>query len=248
MAPIQHRPEPAITTGHVDVQHQSKHNEWDDGKRTLLASDEGGPIMSQSAAPLSQEEAKLNRRLRRWSAVLLPALFVTYGSTMVGETTSERMFVTSENMATDARIVHQMSSVQQTVYRVAPEAVTLSVTPLRAGVVHAAGATATSTMPLTGTGSVASVEELSDREKADSFLERRKQELMALFQQHQGASALAAERQQWFVYAKSVVLLGLGMAFWGVLFRSMSMLHAATAVGIAGLLLTMNGYWLIVQF
>ncbi len=93
-----------------------------------------------------------------------------------------------------------------------------------------------------------SAAELSDREKADQFLERRKQELVSLSQQHQGASAVAAERQQWFSYAQSIILLGLGMAFWGVLYRSMNMLHASTAAGLVGLLLTANAYWLFVQF
>ncbi len=88
----------------------------------------------------------------------------------------------------------------------------------------------------------------TDRAQADSFLERRKEELLAMFKRHQGASAVAAERKQWFVYAKSIVLLGLGMAFWGVLFRSMRMLHGSTAAGLIGLLLTANGYWLFMHF
>lgn len=165
-----------------------------------------------------------------------------------------------------------MASVQQTVYRIAPESVKLSVDKLESGVAQpalsnsAAGTAGTANaviaaMPVTastaasttvsaesGAASPADTALLSDRKKADNFLERRKQELMGMFQSHQGASAIAAEQQQWFVYAKSIVLLGLGMTFWGVLFRSMRMLHGSTAVGVLGLLLTANGYWLFFRF
>ncbi len=254
----------------------------EDDSRMLLASDEGGPILNQNPTNTPAEQSRLNRQLRVWSGVLLPALFLTYGTTMVGEANAERSFITSENMATDARVVHQMASVQQTVYRVVPDSVTLAAQSLLAPISMAAttaipaasaaaaipaasaavatpgsapGAT-TSTTPAsanTSTSTTASApadgeaELPSDREQADRFLERRKQELMSLFQRHQGASAVAAERQQWFVYAKSIVLLGLGMTFWGVLFRSMRMLHGSTAAGLVGLLLTLNGYWLFMH-
>ncbi len=248
-------PMPALIVGNTAT--LTAPNTWDDGKRTLLASDEGGPIMSESQgkAPASSEEANLNKRLRYSSAVLLPALFLTYGVTMVGESVTQHGFVVNENIATDARIVHQMASVQQTVYRIAPESVILTVEKLQQGVVQAAGAVGsagTVAVASTGTASSGSTsggddKELSDRAKADNFLEQRKQELMAVAQSHQGASAVAAERQQWFIYAKSIVLLGLGMAFWGVLFRSMRMLHVSTAIGVLSLLLTANGYWLFLQ-
>lgn len=278
----------------------------DDVSGMLLASDEGGPILNDNPTTASAEQAQQNRKLRQWSAVLLPALFVTYGTTMVGETSAERTFITSENMATDARVVHQMASVQQTVYRIAPDAVSLapsSVLPSMtsgaasgaasgvagsAGAAGAAGAAggagtaagaAATTTAATGAGSAAGTAAAaataggataitaashvsggpaavgdgeaaipSDRAQADSFLERRKEELQAMFKRHQSASAVAAERKQWFVYAKSVVLLGLGMAFWGVLFRSMRMLQGSTAAGLIGLLLTANGYWLFMHF
>ena len=248
-------PMPALIVGNTAT--LTDPNTWDDGNRTLLASDEGGPIMSESQgkAPASSEEANLNKRLRYSSAVLLPALFLTYGVTMVGESVTQHGFVVNENIATDARIVHQMASVQQTVYRIAPESVILTVEKLQQGVVQAAGAVGsagTVAVASTGTASSGSIpsgddKELSDRAKADNFLEQRKQELMAVAQSHQGASAVAAERQQWFIYAKSIVLLGLGMAFWGVLFRSMRMLHVSTAIGVLSLLLTANGYWLFLQ-
>ncbi len=248
------------------------------GEDMLLAADEGGPILNDTK---TEAEAATHRKLRQYSAVLLPALFVTFGTTMVGETTAERSFTTSENMATDARIVHQMASVQQTVYRIAPDSVTLAMPAaltatnsgaiLTAGVtsqsVAAAGSTAvalnaapstsatavaaaaTAVAAAAASGMPAAAEDAqSDREKADSFLEKRKQELQAMFRQHQSASAVAAERQQWFVYAKSIVLLGLGMAFWGVLFRSLRMLHGSTAAGLIGLLLTVNGYTLLLRF
>ncbi len=253
----------------------------------LLASDEGGPILSENTTPANPEQARQHRKLRQWSGALLPALFLTYGTTMVGETAAERTFITNENMATDARVVHQMASVQQTVYRVAPDAVTLAapaVLPRAAlavgsgasggvagaasgaaaggvagaggisgaaaaagGVTSAGGIATVAATYAPGAAAVAEGQLPSDREQADQFLEQRKQELRAAFEQHQGASAVASQRQQWFVYAKSIVLLGLGMAFWGVLFRSMRMLHVSTAAGIAGLLLTANGYWLFVQ-
>ena len=208
--------------------------------------------MSESPPPANKEEASLNRRLRQWSAALLPALFLTYGTTLIGESVAERAFITHQNLATDARTVHQMTTVQQSVYRVAPDAVALSGESLQAGLAPAAASTAAagaaSSVAYAQAGAMVSAAELSDREKADQFLERRKQELVALSQQHQGASAVAAERQQWFGYAQSVILLGLGMALWGVLYRSMRMLHASTVAGIAGLLLTANGYWLFMQF
>jgi uncharacterized tellurite resistance protein B-like protein len=255
--PFVHKPVPmpALIVGNTAT--LTAPNAWDDGNRTLLASDEGGPIMSESQgkAPASSEEANLNKKLRYSSAVLLPALFLTYGVTMVGESVTQHGFVVNENIATDARIVHQMASVQQTVYRIAPESVILTVEKLQQGVVQAAGAVGsagTVAVASTGTASSGSTsggddKELSDRAKADNFLEQRKQELMAVAQSHQGASAVAAERQQWFIYAKSIVLLSLGMAFWGVLFRSMRMLHVSTAIGVLSLLLTANGYWLFFQ-
>jgi uncharacterized tellurite resistance protein B-like protein len=257
IVPFVHKPVPmpALIVGNTAT--LTAPNTWDDGSRTLLASDEGGPIMSESQgkAPASSEEANLNKKLRYSSAVLLPALFLTYGLTMVGESVTQHGFVVNENIATDARIVHQMASVQQTVYRIAPESVILTVEKLQQGVVQAAsavGSAGTVAVASTGTASSGSTpgiddKELSDRAKADNFLEQRKQELMAVAQSHQGASAIAAERQQWFIYAKSIVLLGLGMAFWGVLFRSMRMLHVSTAIGVLSLLLTANGYWLFVQ-
>jgi uncharacterized tellurite resistance protein B-like protein len=255
LLPFTHKPVPALIVGNTAT--LAAPNVWDDGSRTLLASDQGGPIMSESQgkAPASSEEASLNKKLRYSSAVLLPALFLTYGITMVGESVTQHGFVVNENIATDARIVHQMASVQQTVYRIAPESVILTVDKLQQGVVQAVGAVGSAgTMAVASTGAPASGstpggddKELSDRAKADNFLEQRKQELMAVAQSHQGASAVAAERQQWFIYAKSIVLLGLGMAFWGVLFRSMRMLHVSTAIGVLSLLLTANGYWLFVQ-
>ena len=229
----------------------------------LLASDEGGPIMTQSVPAANTEEAKMNHQLRVWSRVLLPVLFLTYGATMVGETISGHNFITNENLATDARTVHQMATVQQTVYRVTPEAVLLATS--RAGSTPAMNATSETNasnassasnaspaqaLPAVTSGSVAAVNEagLSDREKADRALEHRKEVLEAEVRRHQSASAIAAERQQWFAYAKSIVLLGLGMAIWGVLFRSMRTLHASTVAGIAGLLMTMNAHWLLLRF
>ena len=44
------------------------------------------------------------------------------------------------------------------------------------------------------------------------------------------------------------MIIYLAMAFWGVLYRSMRMLHVSTVTGIVGLLLTANGYWLFVQW
>ncbi len=193
------------------------------GQAMLFASDEGGPLMEQAAPPAGRDVIETNRKLRSRSAIVLPALFLVYGTTMVGETISERAFIENANLATDAHVVHQMATVQQSVYRVAPDAVALK----------AEGGDATT---------------LTDREKADQFLEQRKQELAGQARRHQGASALAAERQHWFVYAKSIVLMGLGMAFWGVLFRSLRMLHGSTAAGLAGLLVTANGYWLLLRF
>ncbi len=232
------RPEPARTvTVSTDAEVRPMK---EDSETMLLSADEGGPRMTEPAAPASQQDAQTHRRLRLHSAVLLPALFVTYGVTMVGETLSERLFITNQSSATDAQIVHQMASVQQTVYRITPDAVQLLPGAIAAPVaVNAVSA---------GSAADPASDVMSDREKADDFLEQRKKDLQEKFQQHQSSSALAAERQQWFVYAKSIVLLGLGMAFWGVLFRSLPMLNSSTASGLVGLLLTANGYWLFLRF
>ncbi len=241
------RPEPArAATGNTDTAAPVMKNDSD---FMLLSADEGGPRMSEPAAPASQQDAQTHRRLRLHSAVLLPALFVTYGVTMVGETLSERLFITNQSSATDAQIVHQMASVQQSVYRITPDAVQLLPGAIAAPVAVNTMAAGSAADPAGMTGSDHSASEaMSDREKADDFLEQRKKDLQEKFQQHQSSSALAAERQQWFVYAKSIVLLGLGMAFWGVLFRSLPMLNTSTASGLVGLLLTANGYWLFLRF
>lgn len=217
------RPVVTLATGDGAGAMPSALHETRDDQPLLFASDEGGPLMEPAATPAGRDAVDLNRKLRGRSAVLLPALFLVFGTTMVGETISERAFIENANLATDAHVVHQMATVQQTVYRVAPDAVTLKADGTEAAT-------------------------LTDREKADQYLEQRKQELAAQSRRHQGASAVAAERQHWFVYAKSVVLMGLGMAFWGVLFRSLRMLHGSTAAGLAGLLMTANGYWLLLRF
>ena len=252
MVPIERRERfPAPDSPEVEEEPQTI-EQWMDSEQMLFGADLGGPIMSETPPPANKEEANLNRRLRQWSAALLPALFLTYGTTLVGESVAERAFITHQNLSTDAHTVHQMTVVQQSVYRVSPNAVVLAGEQLPAGVTRAASSAAASTaasgVANAEAGAMVGTAELSDREKADKFLERRKQELVALSQQHQGASAVAAERQQWFVYAQSIILLGLGMAFWGVLYRSMRMLHASTVTGIVGLLLTANGYWLFVQW
>ncbi len=259
VVPIERKERFAIPAMPVVEEETKTIEEWMASEPMLFGADAGGPIMSESPAPANKEEARLNQKLRQWSAALLPALFLTYGTTLVGESVAERAFITHQNLATDARTVHQMTTVQQSVYRVAPNAVTLSGETVQAGLAQtaapaasAAGASAASaaasSVAYAEAGAMVSAAELSDREKADQFLERRKQELVSLSQQHQGASAVAAERQQWFSYAQSIILLGLGMAFWGVLYRSMNMLHASTAAGLVGLLLTANAYWLFVQF
>ena len=199
-------------------------------------------MMSEKTEATVGDEKKTNVSLRFRSAVLLPALFVTFGATMIGETMSERLFITNENLATDARIVHQMASVQQSVYRIAPESVQLAVDAL-GPLAGDASLTAVSV-----SGAAVAADSLSDRQKAESYLEQRKQELMNKFRQHQSSSVVAAERQQWFVYAKSIVMLGIGMALWGVLFRSLRMLNGSAAAGLVGLLLTANGYWLFFRF
>ncbi len=218
----------------------------------LLASDEGGPIiMSAGMESRTTEETRANQQLRRWSAALLPALSLTIGTTMIGEGMAERAFVTSENLATDAHIVHQMASVQQTIYRMVPDAVLPVADGLQAAAVPVIGS-AGATVAAAGAAAMAPSQDdtanLSEREKADKFLERRKQELNGVFRQKQQESVKAAQTQEWFAYAKSMAILGLVMAFWGMLFRSMRSLHGATAVGLVSLLLTINGFWPILRF
>ncbi len=226
-------------------------DEQGDGNYMLLASDEGGPIMDGGTTRASNEEVRANQRLRRWSAALLPALSLTIGTSMMGEGMAERAFVTSENLATDAHIVHQMASVQQTIYRMVPDAVLPVADGLQAAaapMIGSAGAAAAAAGAVAATSTHSDPENLSEREKADRFLENRKQELNGVFRREQKASVQAAERQQWFGYAKAMALLGLVMAFWGMLFRSMRSLHGATAIGLASLLLTLNGFWPIIRF
>lgn len=237
----------------IEPQTHLSDNEAENSQPLLLASDEGGPIMTQTPPAANTEESRVNRQLRVWSRVLLPALFLTYGATMVGETISGHNFITSENLATDARTVHQMATVQQTVYRVTPEAVLLSTgaNGLNAGVTNTSLAQVTpaaTTTATTATVAATNEAELSDREKADSALEQRKRALESEVRRHQSASSIAAERQQWFAYAKSIVLFGLGMALWGVLFRSLRTLHGSSVAGFTGLLMTMNAHWLFLRF
>jgi len=225
--------------------HTSSSGKVEDHDDMLWSAEKGVSEMSEKTEKTEntvEEEKKTNRSLRLRSAVLLPALSVTFGATMVGETMSERLFITNENLATDARIVHQMASVQQSVYRIAPESVQLAADALG----PLAGDASLSAVSVAGAAIAADAQ--SDRQKADSYLEQRKQELMNKFRQHQSSSVVAAERQQWFVYAKSIVMLGIGMALWGVLYRSLRMLHGSTAAGLVGLLLTANGYWLFLRF
>jgi uncharacterized tellurite resistance protein B-like protein len=225
--------------------HTSSSGKVEDHDDMLWSAEKGVSEMSEKTEKTEntvEEEKKTNRSLRLRSAVLLPALSVTFGATMVGETMSERLFITNENLATDARIVHQMASVQQSVYRIAPESVQLAADALG----PLAGDASLSAVSVAGAAIAADAQ--SDRQKADSYLEQRKQELMNKFRQHHSSSVVAAERQQWFVYAKSIVMLGIGMALWGVLYRSLRMLHGSTAAGLVGLLLTANGYWLFLRF
>ncbi len=243
----------SAATLRIEPQTNPSDNEVENSQPMLLASDEGGPLMTQTLPAANTEESRVNRQLRVWSRGLLPALFLTYGATMVGETISGHNFITSENLATDARTVHQMATVQQTVYRVTPEAVLLSTgaNGLNAAVTNTSLAQATpaaTTAATTSTVAATNEAELSDREKADIALEQRKRALESEVRRHQSASSIAAERQQWFAYAKSIVLLGLGMALWGVLFRSLRTLHGSSVAGIVGLLMSMNAYWLFLRF
>lgn len=193
----------------------------------LLAADEGGPFVNLDTPQASRHEAALNRTLRRMGVVLFPLLLLVYGTTLVSEMLSSQAFIENGNLATDARIVHRIAGLQQTLHQLSPEPNAI------VAVAAAFGAEDT---------------ELSDHEKASRFLEQRKQEMAALSQRHASASALAAERQNWFGAAKAMLLLGLGMALWGMLFRSKGMLHVSTFTGIAGALLCANGYGLWLRF
>lgn len=199
----------------------------DPGQLRLLAADEGGPFVNIDSAPASREDIALNRTLRRLGVFLLPALLLVYGTTLVCEMLSGQAFIENGNLATDARIVHRMASLQQSLHQLAPDP---------SGMVAAAAAFG------------AEESQLSDHEKASRFLEQRKAEFAALSRRHASASAIAAERQHWFAAAKSTVLVGLGLALWGMLFRSQRMLHVSTLTGIASALLCANGYWLWLRF
>lgn len=168
------------------------HHRW-------LAADEGGPFVNLDTPQASRDEAALNRTLRRWGVVLFPALLLIYGTTLVSEMLSSQAFMENGNLATDARTVHRMVSLQQSLHQLSPEPNAI------VAVAAAFGAEAT---------------ELSDHDKAGRFLEQRKQEMAALSQRHVSASALAAERQHWFGAAKAIVLLGLGMALAAIRSRS----------------------------
>jgi uncharacterized tellurite resistance protein B-like protein len=223
-------------------------NTFNNSQTMLLAFDEGGPIMSQSLPAANEEEANLNYWLRKLSVVLLPALCLIYGATMLGEAISGNEFITNENLAIDARIEHQMTNVQQTVYRVTPDSAMRASDNAHAKVMSELGGKESAAESTTEVAATTDPAGMSEREKIDRSFEAQKLEQEIRFQRHQTASALAATRQQWFGYAKAVVLLGLGMAFWGVLFRSMRMLQGSSAVGIAGLLMSLNAYWLFIRF
>lgn len=197
------------------------------GRYRLLAADEGGPFVNLDTSAASRHEAALNRALRRTGVVLFPLLLLIYGTTLVSEMLSSQAFIENGNLATDARIVHRIAGLQQTLHQLSPEPNAIVAVAAAFG---------------------AEQSELSDHEKASRFLEQRKQEMAALSQRHASASALAAERQHWFGAAKAMVLLGLGMALWGMLFRSKAMLHVSTFTGIAGALLCANGYGLWLRF
>ena len=200
---------------------------YDPGQLRLLAAYEGGPFVNMDSAPASRDDIALNRALRRLGVLLLPALLLIYGTTLVCEMLSGQAFIESGNLATDARIVHRMASLQQSLHQLTPDPT---------GMVAAAAAFG------------AEESQLSDHEKASRFLEQRKEEFAALSRRHAAASAIAAERQHWFAAAKSIVLMGLGMALWGMLFRSKRMLHISALTSIASTLLCANGYWLWVRF
>lgn len=188
--------------------------------------------MNLDTAPATREDIALNRTLRRLGVLLLPTLLLIYGATLICEMLSGQAFIENGHLATDARTVHRMASLQHTLHQLAPESGAIAATATAA----ALGAAETA-----GT-------DLSDHEKASRFLEQRRDELAALSHRHASASALAAERQHWFATAKSIVSLALGLALWGMLFRSRRMLHASTAIGMASMLLCANGYWLWVRF
>lgn len=199
----------------------------DPGPLRLLAADEGGPFVNIDSAPASREDIALNRTLRRLGVILLPTLLLVYGTTLVCEMLSGQAFIENGNLATDARIAHRMASLQQSLNQLTPDP---------SGIVAAAAAFG------------AEESQLSDHEKVSRYLEQRKEEFAALSRRHASASAIAAERQHWFAAAKSIVLLGLGLALWGMLFRSPRMLHASALTGIASAFLCANGYWLWFRF
>ncbi len=212
------------------AQEQERNDEADrdgPGQLHLLAVDEGGPFVTMDSSPASREDIALNRTLRRLGVLLLPALLLIYGTTLVCEMLSGQAFIENGNLATDARIVHRMASLQHSLHQLSPDP---------GGIVATAAAFG------------AEESQLSDHEKASRFLEQRKEELATLSRRHATASAIAAERQHWFATAKSIVLLGLGMALWGMLFRSKRMMHASALTGMASVLLCANGYWLWVRF
>jgi hypothetical protein len=213
-----------------DADDKAMHSET--GRFPLLAADEGGPFVNLDTAPATREDIALNRTLHRLGVLLLPTLLLIYGATLICEMLSGQAFIENGHLATDARTVHRMASLQHTLHQLAPESGAIAATATAA----ALGAAETA-----GT-------DLSDHEKASRFLEQRRDELAALSHRHASASALAAERQHWFATAKSIVSLALGLALWGMLFRSRRMLHASTAIGMASMLLCANGYWLWVRF
>ncbi|MCM0045718.1 MAG: hypothetical protein NBV65_13965 [Burkholderiaceae bacterium] len=213
-----------------DADDEAMHSET--GRFPLLAADEGGPFVNLDTAPATREDIALNRTLRRLGVLLLPTLLLIYGAILICEMLSGQAFIENGHLATDARTVHRMASLQHTLHQLAPEssAIAATATAVALGAAETAGS------------------DLSDHEKASRFLEQRRDELAALSHRHASASALAAERQHWFATAKSIVSLALGLALWGMLFRSRRMLHASTAIGMASMLLCANGYWLWVRF
>lgn len=177
----------------------------------------------------TSSETGLQQSLRRWSLALFPALIIAQGFCSMGESAVEQSYIRYDTLATSAVSVHQMMVVQQALVQISPELDTAADSI----------ANTVSTPQFANT--------LSERDLAVNFLEQNKQEQMKIAAASQAQSAVSAEKLQWFLVAKSLLMLGLGMTVWGVLFRSKRMLHVSSVAGLVGVLLTINGMGLYVH-
>ena len=171
-------------------------------------------------------------------SVLMPLMIVTHGFSSYGESSAQGQILQHENLATNAQVVQQALTVQQTMYQLNPEEILFE--EAKKGL-YTVAPPDPSSMIKDGK------EPESELQKILNKTEHTKQEFANLFVRHEKLSSIAAQELRWFVFAKAILLLGLGMCLWGFFYKSKPMMHGATAMVMLGTLSTMNGYFLFIN-